>query len=1152
MREPFKTLMQGDVTLETLTPVIRDFEREFKKVNADKLQHSNDESITHKHQAMSHDLSILRTLETTLKQSQKKSLPLGQLLLIITSDGFAAQDLGGALINCLMLMKEMFAELIAETLAQNNDPLSLLTLSDTLEIPQLIALIAALLDKGVGREKLLASGIFRDLLVVHCAQSAEDTQKAHKLINILTLDKHKEWLDSLDKISAEVYHLEYMTLTGNTHTDSQHITYHKPNVNLQLTQESWKILYPLLGYAALCIPKIFNLSNQLVLQEIINEMPNDTLLLLFLNTQMYYPESMADFTKTIWRMLTQDQQAVLQKQYSAPYFWHILFQLQDKELIDVLQKCDFDSLPVLNLDLPKILNLLACIYDKDLKRPIVLKFLNYMLTEIKASSIDYYEYRGSIIRLFQADPFVLETARKKIQELESMIKDLVKQEPFDWFNVCGTLQEYRHQANFLNFIVNKEDVSLLGKDAYAGRAFVVKALLQNWQVSTVEGFSDVIDAISENRDDEYKKLVAYSYLVYASNDELDRNLPIVAKYLKEKFNIENIEEIILNDPNFCGEHVRLLVYLLKDARPNKAKEVLAKNTINQTRFLDSLVDNQELLLKILELIPIKDRLEYLKGLKLYDESILHLVKPLKPVLELLPQEQRLAAILVSDSSGKNIVLDRIHDVEDLKEVMSVLPEDARTRLFSLAVSLNMFSSYDDFNMLRSESRIKTLKDIIKLLPEKDKLKALLADDSNGNRNILSFVIVNDKELFESIITSMPSKQILSFMQTKHTQHYILLNALKYNPQSLKVLLEHLSLEDKLQLIHMKYENKSFFIEELAEGPNKECLEILLQSLPKNDLLQFFSVYIGELPILIKSHFVETTLQLIPANERLQVLLEKQKDDNVLFYLISNCIKLKPILDLLPKEDLMKIFTINGSSYRSILALAALRGYTNDSLLTLLDILTEKTLLQEISKQDECGSTPLHIMAFHLGDLFPITTILARIPEKERLAVLQKKDNKGNSVLDILVKGNYFDSSLREIFDLLPPEDRLKVLQTKNKHGGSILHQSALRANNLRAILALYQEQDRVKVVLQPDKFGLTPLHIATNDPFSFDFLIHLFPQDKIMEILQLKDNSGKTVLNYAVDNLTIFELPLKEFRQALQIKDSSGNTVLHLAAAKPW
>src|SRR3990167_3686809 len=571
MREQFNSLLERDLTLETLVSIMQELENEFKLANADMLdpKRKNSEDLKLKFSELSESLTVLRACK---KELLKINYPISlrELCLIILHSKETPEAVKLAAAKLIKEMfadsKEMFANLITVCLAQNDNPLSLINLMNDLTYFQLIALIAAFLDnENVAKSDLLNSRIFNTLLEIHCGMDNNDTKAAHELINILTNNKHKEFIDSLANISAEIdesvivehdiinrQRLANMTLAGEGAREVQHKLQRFRVPPLNLTKEKWQILYAILGDVALSFASIYTVLSKEELQQIISTLSFDSLLKICKYSHDQNPEAMAYFMQIFWKNLNHEQRIFLQNKSSESFFWHVLTMLDSFTYNEVLQSCDLEKLSPINIGIHKTIKLIEDTNNLEIKNKLSVLFFKNLFTTQKFATDEFYEFNSNIYSILKNNPAVVRVAEAELIALEENIIKIIKEEPFSWRKVDSEMNKVQAQANFLNHIVSSQDVSLLGHDAYSKDAFVISELLKHKNISTVQEFAEFLFSISEYHDEEYRKRMVLRYIVYATTEELEKNFPVIQEYLKSVHGIEdlgsqNVDGVVLKE-----------------------------------------------------------------------------------------------------------------------------------------------------------------------------------------------------------------------------------------------------------------------------------------------------------------------------------------------------------------------------------------------------------------------------------------------------------------------------------------------------------------------------------------------------------------------------------------------------------------------------
>src|SRR3989338_5123803 len=412
-----------------------------------------------------------------------------------------------------------------------------------------------------------------------------------------------------------------------------------------------------------------------------------------------------------------------------------------------------------------------------------------------------------------------------------------------------------------------------------------------------------------------------------------------------------------------------------------------------------------------------------------------------------------------------------------------------------------------------------LKQILELLPEKDRLTSVLEKNNDGGTVL--HCVTSEPASLKQILELLPEKDRLTSVIEKNKDGSTVLHDAVSRPRSLKQILALLPEKDRLMSVIEKNKDGSTVLHCATSEPES----------------------------------LKQILELLPEKDRLMSVIEKNKDGStVLHCATSEPESLKQILELLPEKDRLTSVMEKNEDWSTVLHCVA---YHSESLKQLLELLPAKDRLTAVMEKNKYGDTVLHRAAFSSGS---VKQILELLPEKDRLtAVMEKETHDERTVLHLTARHRndaFNPESLKQILELLPEEDRLTAVMEKNEHGDTILHCVAylvcpklLKQISLKQILKSLPEEDRLKVVMEKNNDGETVLHFAASDPELLKQILESLPEkDRLIAVME-KNKYGDTVLHRLIDRIPE---SLKQILESLPEKDrliAVGKTVLHRLVA---
>src|SRR3990167_1185064 len=272
-----------------------------------------------------------------------------------------------------------------------------------------------------------------------------------------------------------------------------------------------------------------------------------------------------------------------------------------------------------------------------------------------------------------------------------------------------------------------------------------------------------------------------------------------------------------------------------------------------------------------------------------------------------------------------------------------------------------------------------LKQILELLPEKDRLTSVIEKNKDGS-TVLHDAVSRPRSL-KQILALLPEKDRLMSVIEKNKDGSTVLHCATSEPESLKQILELLPEKDRLMSVIEKNKDGSTVLHCATSEPES----------------------------------LKQILELLPEKDRLTSVMEKNKDGStVLHDAASKPRSLKQILSLLPEKDRLTSVIEKNKDGSTVLHCATSEP---ESLKQILELLPEKDRLTSVMEKNEDGSTVLHCVAYHSESL---KQLLALFPDKAACwkAVMEKNEH-GDTVLHCAAS---MPRSLKQILELLPAKE----------------------------------------------------------------------------------------------------------------------------------
>lgn len=443
----------------------------------------------------------------------------------------------------------------------------------------------------------------------------------------------------------------------------------------------------------------------------------------------------------------------------------------------------------------------------------------------------------------------------------------------------------------------------------------------------------------------------------------------------------------------------------------------------------------------------------------------------KRLAKLIPEDQRLDAI--KDNIGE------IDNPDSLKTILQLLPKAQRLDAVRMP---NMFGStmlqlvrvadkHGQTVLHRVANKPESLKIILELIPEDQRLEALMLANKSGRGTLLQIVAKKPESLRE-VLGLIPKDQLLDTPMLAHKYGTTLLHQATDHPDSLKAILEIYPENQRLNVMMI---------------PNQYGNKILHRE-------------------AFRPNFLKLLLEHLPEDQRLDALMltNTTNGQTALFTAASNPESLKVILELISTDQLLNA-PILAQQYGTTLLHAV--ASDPESLKAILEIYSAGPRLEVLMLADKSGQTVLHKAAANYDSL---TLILGLIPQDQKLNAVMTTDSSGQTVLHE-VATDY--DSLKEILEIIPKNQRLNAVMKTDSSGQTVLHEAVPDEDSLKLILELIPEDQRLNAIMKTDALGQTVLHEAAR--FSVDSLkiiLELIPENQRLQAVMMK-NEGRMVLD---------------------------------------
>ncbi|OGV27635.1 MAG: hypothetical protein A3F18_07600 [Legionellales bacterium RIFCSPHIGHO2_12_FULL_37_14] len=587
-------------------------------------------------------------------------------------------------------MKKVFDELVAT----EQNPLNLLTLTkNSFSLSQTQFLIAALLDSPrVAKEALLKSGIFRDLFVLDFAMNADELNAFYATIKTLVKPANSAWIDGLAKVSAGILRIPQMTLNGSYCENPVIIQYEQVPHLLKLTPASFKVLYSILGDAALELQAEYFASNKASLQETIYSI-------------MTYPENV----RVKFLQLKLDEATILDHCSANPkVLAYVLTNLAPENKNKLLQQKDklgYNVLERLALLSPEALRDFLANVPKERRFEFML--VHQSLLRYAASSLKVLE---TVLGYFSPDE-VLKLAQQKCASSGNTALYRAALYANDSLKII--LASLPAESR-LQFVLEENEAGQNVLEYFKGDLLFIEQILASL-------------SLEERRKILYRKNANGQTILH----KVAPNLASLRQFLLV-CQEENRLEVLLQEDyarqsvlNYTKGDITEILDLIP---PASWLRVIKTPDANGQTALHKAANNLSSISELLDLYPENERLGALLTEDNYKRAAVFYAPidavSIKCLLERLPAEARLEVLYEKHKSFTCLLYYAPQNLEIFVDILALLPEKDRVQVMQEVQEIYNVAhkAAEDFDLLKK---------ILELLPKKDRLNALCERDNHG-------------------------------------------------------------------------------------------------------------------------------------------------------------------------------------------------------------------------------------------------------------------------------------------------------------------------------------------------------------------------------------------------------------------------------------
>lgn len=376
-------------------------------------------------------------------------------------------------------------------------------------------------------------------------------------------------------------------------------------------------------------------------------------------------------------------------------------------------------------------------------------------------------------------------------------------------------------------------------------------------------------------------------------------------------------------------------------------------------------------------------------------------KAIAAILDLIPKEDRLAAINTRESSMGRTVLEMVvyDQPESIATILNSLSE--KNRLFAITITDRM-GKIPLFRAIENKFS-KSLNTMLCSLPENELFAAITFEDQYGDTILRK--VIDHVESLVAILTLLPQEKRLSAVILENRLGYTLLNSASGRSQAFIAMISLLSKEDLPAIVQHQYPN----------GEN-----MLLAWINSNIHTNFESI--------------QRLLSFFPEEERLSVVQMEGKVLNRTRTLIMEIVPFpdyfEAIFNLLPEKDKLTAIKTKDKNGKSLI-MNAVSKY--ESLKLILASCTKEESLSLVKETDSNGKTPLCTAVDFLPKfgrrtfrevIQTIPLILGVYPVEKRPSIVQAKDENGRTILEKIMA--YYPFFNVDVLTLLPDTDSLTI------------------------------------------------------------------------------------------------------------------------------
>lgn len=303
-------------------------------------------------------------------------------------------------------------------------------------------------------------------------------------------------------------------------------------------------------------------------------------------------------------------------------------------------------------------------------------------------------------------------------------------------------------------------------------------------------------------------------------------------------------------------------YFISKDEPNVSKimgwfhnKFFYHNTINSKGriLLQMLSKDHESLKKILALHPESDGIQAIMEKNDHGDTLLHKSasnpESLKMIIEFLPQRVRLQAIMEENDHEETLLIKVAGNPELLATILTFYPESERLQAvikqnYYGFTALSRVNTHDyHFTrdapsiqvMPKVDKRSESLKIILELLPENDRLKALMHISGCNDPTRLIYRVSRKPESLKKILALLPENDRLQAVMEEGLDYAeTLIGRTSSKPESLKIIIELLSEKDRIQVMKRAGANHDAALSAIL---NDIINKINLQIKPDSKLLE---------------------------------------------------------------------------------------------------------------------------------------------------------------------------------------------------------------------------------------------------------------------------------------------------------------------------